>query len=135
MNQRKIIENILIIEGLWNWDGDLIYQDFGIVWEMFSGFLIFINIVFGWNWLRVAYKRKESYVSEPMISKTRVEGDCKVLPTCVTSALGMRRLLHKGSGAYLAHEVDKSSPEVILDSVPVVWGFSNVLLEDLLGLL
>ena len=40
INQRKIIENILIIEGLWNWDGDLIYQDFGIVWEMLSGFLI-----------------------------------------------------------------------------------------------
>ena len=68
----------------------------------------------------MAYKRKESYVSESMISKTRVEGDYKVLPTCVTSALRARRLLYKGSEAYLAHAVDKSSLEIIIDNVPIV---------------
>ena len=68
----------------------------------------------------MTYKHKESYVSKPMISKTRVESDCKVLPMSVTLALGERRLLHKGSEAYLAHAVDKSSLEVIIDNVPIV---------------
>ena len=48
------------------------------------------------------------------------EGDRRVLPTCVISALKAKRLLHKGYEAYLAHVVDKSSSKVTLDSVLVV---------------
>ena len=125
----------LIIEGLQNWDGDLIYQDFEIVWEMLSEFLILLILYLdgidrGW----LISLRKVMF-SEPMISKTRIKGNYKVLLTCVTSTLGARRLLHKGSEAYLAHDVDKSSPKVIMDSMPVVWGFLNVLPKDLLGIL
>ena len=76
----------------------------------------------------------KSYVSEPMISKTRVEGDCKVLPTCVTSTLEARRLLHKGSDAYLSQVVDKSQ-EIILDSVLIMREFLNVFLNNVLSLL
>ena len=48
------------------------------------------------------------------------EGDRRVLLTCVISALEVKRLLHKGCEAYLAHVIDKSSSEVTLDSVLVV---------------
>ena len=50
------------------------------------------------------------------------------------SALEAKRLIHKGCEAYLAHMVDKSTPEIALDSVPIVREFPNVFSEDLLGL-
>ena len=48
------------------------------------------------------------------------ESDRRILPTCVISTLKAKRLLHKGCEAYLAYVVDKSTPEVALDSVPIV---------------
>ena len=42
------------------------------------------------------------------------EGDRRILPTCVISALEAKRLLHKGCEAYLAHVIDKSFSEVNL---------------------
>ena len=37
------------------------------------------------------------------------------------------------SGSYLAHVVDKLTPEVVLVNVPIVQEFSNVFSKDLLG--
>ena len=48
------------------------------------------------------------------------EGDRKILPTCVISALEKKRLLHKGCEAYLAHMVDKSTLKMALENVPIV---------------
>ena len=53
-------------------------------------------------------------------SELEFEGDRRILPTCVISALETRRLLHKGCEAYLAHVIDKFSFEVMVESVPVV---------------
>ena len=64
----------------------------------------------------------------------KFEGECKILSTCVILALKVKRLLHKGCEAYLAHVVNKSYSKVTLDSVPIVREFSNVLLEDFPGL-
>ena len=50
------------------------------------------------------------------------------------SALEVKRLLHKGCKAYLAHVFDKLTPEVTLRNVPIVREFLNVFLKDLLGL-
>ena len=58
------------------------------------------------------------------------EDDKRILPTCVISALEIKRLLHKGCEAHLAYVIDKSSSEVTLDNVPVMCEF----LEDLSGL-
>ena len=63
-----------------------------------------------------------------------LEGDCKVLPTCMISALEAKRLLHKGCEASLAHVIDTSTSEVTLESVPIVQEFSNVFPEDWSGL-
>ena len=54
-----------------------------------------------------------------------------VLPTCVISALEVKRLLHKGCKAYLAHVVDTSTSKVTLKNVLIVQKFSNVFPEDL----
>ena len=63
----------------------------------------------------------------------KFEGDRKILPTCVISALEAKRLLHKGCKAYLAHVIDKSTPEVALDNVLVVQKFHAIFLKDLSG--
>ena len=67
-------------------------------------------------------------------SELEFEGDRRILPTCVISALEAKRLLHKGCETYLAHVINKSSSEVTLDNVLVVCEFPNVFLEDLSGL-
>ena len=50
------------------------------------------------------------------------------------STLEVKRLLHKGYEAYLAHVIDKSSSKVTLDNVPIMCEFPDVFLEDLSGL-
>ena len=71
---------------------------------------------------------------KPEYPKLKVEGDRRILPTCVISALEAKRLLHKGCEAYLAHVIDKSKFEVTIESVPVVCEFFDVFLDDLPGL-
>ena len=44
------------------------------------------------------------------------EGDCRILLTCVISALEAKRLLHKCCEAYLAHVIDTSTSKVTLKS-------------------
>ena len=61
-------------------------------------------------------------------------GDKRVLPTCVISALEVKRLLQKGCEAYIAHVIDTSISEVDLKNVLVVCEFSDVFLDDLSGL-
>ena len=62
------------------------------------------------------------------------EGDKRVLPRCVISALKAKRLLPKGCEAYLAHVIDKSSFEITLDNVLVVCEFPDVFPKDLSSL-
>ena len=56
-------------------------------------------------------------------------GDRRVLPTCVISALEVKRLLQKGCEAYIAHVIDISISEVDLKNVPVVYEFPNFFLR------
>ena len=71
---------------------------------------------------------------KPRYLELEFEGDRRILPTCVVSALEVKRLLHKGCEAYLAHVLDKSSPEMTIESVPIVCEFSDVFPDDLPGL-
>ena len=77
---------------------------------------------------------KKIVFKKPGDPKLEFEDDRRILPTCVISALEARRLLHKGCEAYLAHVIDKSSFEVVVENVPVVCEFSYVFSEDLPGL-
>ena len=47
------------------------------------------------------------------------------------SVLEVKRLLHKGCKAYLAHVINTSTLKVTLESVLVVREFSDVFLENL----
>ena len=68
---------------------------------------------------------------KPGFSELEFEGDHRVLPTCVISALKAKRLLHKGCEAYLAYMIDISTSKMTLESVPIMQEFSNVFFEAL----
>ena len=80
------------------------------------------------------YFTKKIVFKKSRYTKLEFEGDRRILPTCVITALEAKRLLHKGCEAYLAHVIDKSSSEVTLDNVPVICKFLDVFLDDLPGL-
>ena len=63
---------------------------------------------------------KKVVFQKPRFLELEFEGDRKVLPTCMLSALEAKRLLYKGCEAYLAHVIDTSSPKVTLKSVSIV---------------
>ena len=103
--------------------------------EMFD-----FDVILGMDWLSNHHALMDCLTKKIVFQKSRYlglefEGDRRILPTYVISALEIKRLLHKGCEAYLAYMVDKSTPEVALDSVPIVREFSNVFLKDLLSLL
>ena len=77
------------------------------------------------------YERKVVF-QKPRFSELKFGGGCKVLLTCVLSALEAKG--HNGCETCLAQMVDKT-PELILDSVLVMREFSNVIPNDVLCLL
>ena len=50
---------------------------------------------------------------------------------CMISTLKVKRLLHKGCEAYLAHVIDTSTLAVTLENVPIVREFLNMFPKDL----
>ena len=63
---------------------------------------------------------KKVVFRKPRFSKLEFEGDHRVLPMYVISALEANRLLHKGCEAYLAHVINTSTPKVTLESVLIM---------------
>ena len=91
------------------------------------------------DWLSTHRKSMDCFTKKVVFQKPRFlelefEGDRRVLPTCVLSALEVKRLLHKGCKFFLAYVINTSTLKVTLESVPIVLEFSNVFLEDLPGL-
>ena len=91
------------------------------------------------DWLSIDRASMDCFIKKVLFWKLRFpklvfKGDRRILLTCVISALEAKRLLHKGCKAYLAYVIDTSTSKVMLESVPVVWEFSNVFPEDLLRL-
>ena len=95
------------------------------------------DVILGMDWLSTNRASMDCFTKKVVFQKPRFPelefvDDCRILPTCVILALKVRRLLHKGCKAYLAHVVDTSTPELTLKSVSIVREFSDVFLEDLL---
>ena len=86
------------------------------------------DVILGMDWLSnhqasMDYFTKKIIFKRPGYPELEFEGDRRILPTCVISALEAKRFLHKGCEAYLAHVIDKFSFEVTLDNVPVLCKF------------
>ena len=94
------------------------------------------DVILGMDWLSSHRASMDCFTKKIVFRKLgypelEFEGDRWILPTCVILALEAKRLLHKGCEAYLAHVLDKSSLEVTIESVPVVYEFSDVFPDDL----
>ena len=66
------------------------------------------------------YFRKKVMFLKPGFPELIFEGDCRILPTCVISALEAKRLLHKRCEVCLARVVDISNLKVTLENVQVM---------------
>ena len=96
-------------------------------------------VILSMDWLctyqaSVDYFIKKMVFQKPGFPELVFKGDRRILPACVISALEPKKLLHKGCEAYLAHVVDTLTLKMTLESVLIVREFSNVFLEDLIGL-
>ena len=72
------------------------------------------DVILGMDWLfthraSVDYFTNKVVFLKPGFTKLEFEGDRRILPTCVISALEVKRLLHKGCKAYLTHVIDAST--------------------------
>ena len=94
------------------------------------------DVILGMDWLSSHRASMDCFTKKivfrkPGYPKLKFEGNRRILSMCVFSELEAKRLLHKGCKAYLAHVLDKSSLEVTIESVPVVYEFSDVFPDDL----
>ena len=94
------------------------------------------DVILGMDWLS-SHKAsmncftKKIRFEKPGYSKFEFNGDRRVFPTCVISALEAKILLLKGCESYLAHVIHTSMNEVELENVPVVCEFPVVFPKDL----
>ncbi|XP_022843391.1 uncharacterized protein LOC111366944 [Olea europaea var. sylvestris] len=79
--------------------------------------------------------RKEVVFRQPGQPEVIFNGQCRILPSCVISAIDARRLLNKGCHAYLAHVIDTDVSKLKLEDIPMVKDFPDVFPEELPGLL
>ena len=86
------------------------------------------------DWLSNHRASMNCFTKKPGYPKFEFDGDRRVLPTCVISALKAKRLLLKRCESYLAHIVNTSVNEVKLENVPIVCEFFDVFPKELSGL-
>ncbi|WRX31630.1 hypothetical protein QQP08_024117 [Theobroma cacao] len=97
------------------------------------------DLILGMDWL-IAHRanvdcfRKEVILRNSEGAEIVFVGECRVLPSCVISAIKASKLVQKGHSTYLAHVIDTSKGEPKLKDVPIVSEFSNVFPDDLPGL-
>ncbi|KAH9751667.1 Endonuclease [Citrus sinensis] len=120
-----------------------VYRDcvIGMVEHEFEANLISLDIhdfsaILGMDWLESHYAtvdgfKKEVVFKKPGKTEVKFCGECKVLPSCVISAISTRRLLRKGCSAYLAHVIDTEARELRLEDIAVVKEFPNVFPDEL----
>ena len=90
--------------------------------------MVDFDVILGMDWL--SYHRasmncftKKIQFEKLGYSELEFDGDRRVLPTCVISALETKRLFLKGCESYLAHVVDTFVIEVKLENVSMVCEF------------
>ena len=113
----------LIFKGCETVVGRIVLKANLIPLEMFD-----FDVILGMDWLsnhRASMDcfTKKIVFKKPGYPELEFKGDRRILPTCVISALEVKRLLHKECKTYLAHVIDKSSSEVTMESMPIVCEF------------
>ncbi|XP_022861827.1 uncharacterized protein LOC111382169 [Olea europaea var. sylvestris] len=78
--------------------------------------------------------RREVVFRQPGQLEVIFNGQRRILPCCVISAIDARRLFNKCCHAYLAHVIDTSARKLKLEDIPVVKDFLDVFPKELPGL-
>ena len=97
------------------------------------------DIILGMDWLFkhhavVNYYTKEVTIEISGQEKIVLVGERKTIPTCLISTTMAFQLIRDGCEAYLANIVDTLKISLGVMDIPIVKEFSNVFLDELLGL-
>ncbi|KAK0599244.1 hypothetical protein LWI29_003550 [Acer saccharum] len=98
------------------------------------------DIILGTDWLATHHATMDFFQKEvKFILQGELDvifyGERRILPSCVISAITIRRLLKKQCSAYLAYVIDTRDSEVKLEDISMVRQFPDVFPEVLHGLL
>ncbi|XP_022853707.1 uncharacterized protein LOC111375145 [Olea europaea var. sylvestris] len=86
------------------------------------------------NRASVDFFQKEVVFRQPGQPEVIFNGQRRILPSCVISAIDAKRLLNKGCHVYLTHVIDTDVSKLKLEDIPVVKDFPDVFPEELPGL-
>ncbi|KAI5335990.1 hypothetical protein L3X38_026124 [Prunus dulcis] len=101
--------------------------------------MVGLDVILGMDWLAKHHAsvdcfRKEVVFRSPGRPEVKLYGERRVLPSCLISAMTVKRLLIKGCSGYLAHVIDTRDHGLRLEDIPVVQEFPDVFPQDLPGL-
>ena len=96
-------------------------------------------LILGMDWLAKHNAIVDCFSKIVIFKKSRdlefcFQGERKVLPSCIISAMEAKRCLQKGYPAYLAYVINKDIQEAKLDTILVVTKFPEVFPKELVGL-
>ena len=97
------------------------------------------DVVLGMDWLSrhratIDCYKKEVKLNRPGKMEVKFRGLRKELFSCMISAMTTQKMLRKGCQGYLAYVVETGKEGTILDEIPVVREFPDVLPDDIAGL-
>ncbi|CAL8169413.1 unnamed protein product [Prunus armeniaca] len=101
--------------------------------------LVDLDIILGMDWLEKHSASVDSFRKEVLLRslgqfEVVFHGECRVLSSCLISAMTAKRLLKKECVGYIAHIIDTRGVTLNLEDVYVVCEFPDIFSDDLLGL-
>ncbi|CAL2272095.1 unnamed protein product [Prunus armeniaca] len=101
--------------------------------------LVDLDIILGMDWLEKHSASVDSFRKEVLLRslgqfEVVFRRECRVLSSCLISAMTAKRLLKKECVGYIAHIIDTRGVTLNLEDVYVVCEFPDIFSDDLLGL-
>ena len=101
--------------------------------------MVDFDVILGMDWLAKHNSIVDCFSKTVIFKKSRdlefcFQGERKILPSCIISAMTAKRCLQKGYPAYLDYVINKDIQEAKLDTILVVMEFPEVFPEKLVGL-
>ncbi|KAL4032686.1 hypothetical protein IC575_005767 [Cucumis melo] len=120
-------------------DCEVVVEGLCMLVDLFPLELQALDVILGMDFLFTHYAsmnchRKEVTFRKPGSTEVVFRGERKIIPTSLTSALKVEKLLRKGCTTFLAHVVEVQEEKLKPEEVPVVNEYLDVFSADLSGL-
>ncbi|KAA0055470.1 DNA/RNA polymerases superfamily protein [Cucumis melo var. makuwa] len=120
-------------------DCEVVVEGLCMLVDLFPLELQALDVILGMDFLFTHYAsmnchRKEVTFRKPGLTEVVFRGERKIIPTSLTSALKVEKLLRKGCTTFLAHVVEVQEEKLKPEEVPVVNEYLDVFSADLSGL-